>query len=186
MQNDKQALRKDLLKKRRKLSKRELEKRSFQVMHMVKSLIRKNDRVLMFYVPINNEVDLLPLAADLCETDRTIVFPKMVNDSVVPYVVRDFYNDFKPGAYNIPEPDTRPYKGPIDIVFVPGVVFGRNGYRVGYGKGYYDRFLSGTEAGKCVGVCFDFQLLKAAPFTERDHRMDFIQTEEETLNFPKE
>lgn len=180
---DKRELRKNLLRKRRALSRNELEERSFHVMHEAKKLIQKKARVLMFYVPINNEVDLLPLAANLCDTDRTIVFPRMVKDRIVPYVVRDFYSDFKPGAFNIPEPETKPFKGHIDIVFVPGIVFGRNGYRVGYGRGYYDSFLAEADAGLSVGVCFDFQVVNRVPFTERDYPMDVIQTEEERLIF---
>lgn len=185
MQGEKQALRKKILAERKRLSKRELEDRSFKVMHEAKGLIRSGDKVLMFYVPINNEVDLLPLAADLMETDRTILFPRMVNDRIVPYVVRDFYSDFKPGAFNIPEPDTKPYKGSIDIVFIPGVVYGKNGYRIGYGKGYYDAFLSGARVRYCAGTCFDFQLVDTVPFTAMDHPMDAVATEEETVVFRK-
>lgn len=185
MQGEKQALRKKFLIERKRLSKKELEDRSFKVMHEAKGLIRNGDKVLMFYVPINNEVDLLPLAADLMETDRTILFPRMVKDRIVPYVVRDFYSDFKPGAFNIPEPDTKPYKGSIDIIYIPGVVFGKNGYRIGYGRGYYDAFLSSAKVRYCAGVGFDFQIANQVPFTERDHPMDAVVTEEEIIVFQK-
>lgn len=185
MQGEKQALRSKFLSGRKQLSKRELEDRSFKVQHEAKGLIRSGDKVLMFYVPINNEVDLLPLAADLMETDRTILFPRMVKNRVVPYIVRDFYSDFKPGAFNIPEPDTKPFKGSIDIVFVPGVVFGKNGYRIGYGRGFYDVFLASAHIGYCAGVCFDFQIVDDVPFTDRDHPMDAVAAEEETIIFRK-
>ena len=183
MQGEKQALRRKFLSERKRLSKRELEDRSFRVMQEAKGLIRNGDRVLMFYVPINNEVDLLPLAADLMETDRTILFPRMVNDRIVPYVVRDFFSDFKPGAFNIPEPDTKPYKGAIDVLYAPGIVFGKDGFRIGYGKGYYDAFLAAAKVRYCAGVCFDFQVAGQVPHTERDHPMDAVVTEEETLVF---
>lgn len=176
--DDKQTLRRDFLLERKHLDRTDAERRSFQVRHHVQGLIRNGDRVLMFYVPINNEVDLLPLAANLCETNRTVLFPRLSGGQIVPCQVKDFYREFRPGAFNIPEPSGVPYRGAIDKVFVPGVVFGRDGSRIGYGRGYYDAFLKTARASDKIGVAYDFQLVDSVPRTERDVVLDRIVSEE--------
>lgn len=68
----------------------------------------------------------------------------------------------------------------VDLIIVPGVAFDRKKNRVGYGKGYYDRFLSSTKAPK-VGICFDFQLLDNVPFDEHDTKMDYLISENDLI-----
>lgn len=63
----------------------------------------------------------------------------------------------------------------LDVVLTPGVAFDRHGRRLGYGGGYYDRFLSTTPALR-VGVAFDINLVEELPCDERDQRMDWIVT----------
>ena len=130
---------------------------------------------------------LLPFARDVYSKNKTILFPKLIKfEKILPYIINDLYSDFKKGAYNIPEPDTEEFNGKIDIAFVPGIAFGKNGYRIGYGKGYYDRFLSNEQVRTAIGVCFDFQLLPDVPFTENDFQLDWIVSENEVLKINKE
>lgn len=68
----------------------------------------------------------------------------------------------------------------VDLIIVPGVAFDRKMNRVGYGKGYYDRFLSSAKAPK-VGICFDFQLLDNVPFDEHDIKMDYLISENDLI-----
>jgi 5-formyltetrahydrofolate cyclo-ligase len=186
MKSDKQDLRTRFLKMRKALSKESVENRSYRIIQKLKKLVRPDVSVLMFYVPINNEVDLIPLAEEFYHSKKTILFPRMINnDTIVPYIIHDLYYDFKKGAFNIPEPDTEPYKGKIDIIFVPGVVFGRDGHRIGYGKAFFDRFLDHADSGMNIGVCYDFQLLKSVPHTDHDYPMDWIVSDHEIVQFPK-
>ena len=82
------------------------------------------------------------------------------------------FDSLKSGKYGILEPADRipPSKEP-DVIVVPGVSFGLCMHRLGYGKGYYDRFLSGSPAYR-IGVCFDFQVVEKLPSHEDDERMD--------------
>ena len=68
----------------------------------------------------------------------------------------------------------------IDIFIIPGVAFDHNYNRLGRGKGYYDRYLTGTNK-PMIGICFDFQLLEHIPTEKHDIKMDIIITESVTM-----
>lgn len=86
------------------------------------------------------------------------------------------------GAYGIYEPAAVKRADICDMnaVLVPGLAFDRGGGRMGFGKGYYDRLLNGSNAVK-IGLCYGFQLADALPLEEHDVRMDFIITEREII-----
>ena len=86
--------------------------------------------------------------------------------------------DLSPGAYGIPEPSGAPIieKNKIDLVIVPGLGFDKNGFRIGYGKGYYDRFLSDFR-GISAGLCFDICLADAIARDDRDIPVKMVITE---------
>ncbi len=94
------------------------------------------------------------------------------------------YADVKPGYIGIREPikDGRPAadKKIIDLVVVPAVAFDRRGYRVGYGGGYYDRFLAGTNV-PTVGLAFSCQIIPEAPVDAYDRSVQGIITEKECI-----
>ena len=83
--------------------------------------------------------------------------------------------DLKEGKFKIPEPES-PEEFPkekIDFVIVPGVAFDKNGYRLGFGKGYYDRFLEGITPFK-LGVCQREFFLEEIPHGKFDVKMDDV------------
>ena len=85
-----------------------------------------------------------------------------------------------PGAFQIPEPGCgTPVLPPeaFDLAIVPAVAFDREGYRLGRGGGYYDRYLEQTNCVK-AGLCFESFLLPSVPHEAHDVRMDRIFTEE--------
>ena len=71
------------------------------------------------------------------------------------------------------------------VIIVPGSAFSREGYRVGYGKGFYDRYLAAHPELNRIGVCYDVQLLWQCPHDEYDVKMDRIVTEFEELYFQR-
>ncbi|MDE7150626.1 MAG: 5-formyltetrahydrofolate cyclo-ligase [Bacteroidales bacterium] len=80
------------------------------------------------------------------------------------------------GALHVMEPDTDEYQeeyDKIDLVLVPGVAFDAAGYRLGRGKGFYDRFLPKVKAPK-IGICFPFQFVDKVPFDEGDVPVDAV------------
>jgi len=176
--SEKRDLRRRFLQLRKTISRGTVEHLSNRICANLRHHIPHEFRSIMFYVPINNEADLLSLAKELFIENRTILFPKLVDyEKIVPYIVRDLEFDFKMGAYNIPEPDTEPYNGKIDLILVPGVAFDRSGYRLGYGRGYFDEYLFSANYTEAWGVAYDFQITDAVPQTDKDFRMKRIITE---------
>ena len=148
-----------------------------QIEHM--AAFREAKTVLLFY-PINNEVDLRPLIAKYGD-QKTFLFPVTHRHSmeVRPYDGEDM---MRRGRYGVPEPQTETYNGPIDIIFVPGVVFDIHCHRIGRGGGYYDRFLRHQHHAKKIGVCYSFQLKKhKIPHRITDRKMDRVVTPQRTI-----
>ena len=182
MNNEKQEIRARFLEYRKALSHESVENRSFRIAQKCRALITPDIHSVLFYVPINHEVDLLQFARELVAKKITVLFPKVIHyEKIEANLVTDFEKDFQMGSYKIPEPETESFKGPIDIAFVPGIAFGKNGYRIGYGKSYYDRFLFSGAVKLAVGVCFDFQLMPTVPHTETDYQLDCVFTENESV-----
>ncbi|RLF39548.1 MAG: 5-formyltetrahydrofolate cyclo-ligase, partial [Thermoplasmata archaeon] len=90
-------------------------------------------------------------------------------------------DDLERGAFGILEPQNKKiYTGDIDIIIVPGIAFDFRGYRIGYGKGFYDRFLRGADALK-IGIAYDFQIVKQIPEDDGDVPVDIIVSEKRVL-----
>jgi len=103
-----------------------------------------------------------------------------------PSIIKNF-DELEPGYYNIltPKQEFIRYIDPseIDLVIVPGAVFDREGYRVGYGGGYYDKFLSSKirkDISK-IAIAFDLQIVDKVPREEHDISVDYIITEKEII-----
>lgn len=178
----KSQLRHQFLQQRKSLSKEDVENASHQVIKNIEQFIDKHVKSILFYIPINNEVDLLPLAKKFFQDGGTVLFPRLINNRVLPYIIRDLEYDFVPGAYNIPEPNTELFSEPIDLVLVPGIVFSRDCYRIGYGKGYFDRFLFHTDFKLSIGAAFDFQVVDFIPHNHLDYQLDKIVTQSEIIS----
>lgn len=93
----------------------------------------------------------------------------------------DSLKELKEGTYKIKEPLNQSIeryfdKKAIDLMIVPGVVFDEEGYRIGFGKGYYDRYLNGFNNNK-ISLLAEFQIIKQIPTNEYDISVDCLITE---------
>ena len=90
--------------------------------------------------------------------------------------------ELEPGHFGILEPTSSDYyKGEIDLVITPSIVFDKNGYRLGYGKGYYDRYFTENKYKISVGLSYHKLLQENVPKEEHDKQVDIIITEEKTF-----
>ena len=91
-------------------------------------------------------------------------------------------DDMKKGAYGILEPKTgrKADENKIDVILVAGLAYDRNGGRMGFGKGYYDRLLERRKEVK-IGLCYDFRILEKITTESPDVPMNFVITEKEIL-----
>lgn len=138
---------------------------------------------IMGFASFGNEVDLVSWLEGLSAEGRTVLFPRVESDGTMVAVELTSWANTRRGSFGIREPlgDPFPLAG-IDAVIVPGLVFDGKGYRLGYGKGYYDRFLKslGSRTFKC-GVGYDFQVIDTVLPHEADVAMDWIVTERSEL-----
>ncbi|MBN1811842.1 MAG: 5-formyltetrahydrofolate cyclo-ligase [Anaerolineae bacterium] len=136
---------------------------------------------ILTYLAFHNEPDLSLLFALL--PDVNWIAPRIDKDRrlmIHPYdpaqLVRHRFGMLEPAA-NLPVVDP----ATVDVVLVPGVAFDRRGGRLGFGGGYYDRFLSTTPALR-VGIAFDQCLVGELPCGEHDQRMDWVATPSEIIH----
>ncbi len=143
---------------------------------------------LFVYVDFRSEVETMDLIRDLIAAGKTISVPVTLLQKSRLQAVRLTNPDTQlmPGCYGIPEPTpdqiTKATVDPatIDTVLIPGSVFDTGGGRLGYGGGYYDRFLteSAPRAAR-VGVTFELQLVDQVPMEPHDQYMDVLVTEQQ-------
>lgn len=178
---EQRALRAIVEQKRRIMTKEQVEEQSALIMAQLEqmSAFREAKTVLLYY-PIHNEVDLRPLLTKY-KGQKIFLLPVTHRHSmeVRPYDGEDM---MRRGRLGVPEPQTSTYRGHIDLIIVPGVVFDQHRHRIGRGGGYYDRFLRKQLTAKKVGVCYSFQLKKhTIPHSWRDQKLDRIITPQQTI-----
>ncbi len=184
--SEKEELRNHFLKERKKLSDTEVETKSTEIIHRLLQLHAFQEAdIVHSYVPIkkNHEVDTAQLIHHCFDTDKKIVVPKMLEQGKLQHLEIESFDDLKKNSWGIPEPD----KGKeisverLDLIVVPMVAGDRFKNRLGYGQGYYDRFLEKSDAIK-IGLLFDCQLFeKKLPVEKFDVPLDILITESQRI-----
>ncbi len=150
--------------------------RSRQLCHLILSSPAYHDAATIYgYLPFNQEVNLLPLLQQALADGKQIALPKC-RGSEMHFI---FMTDFSRVQYTrsgVPEPlDDSPLAwDQTALVLVPGLAFDRRGYRVGYGGGYYDRFLAREPDHPTIALCYDFQLVNQIPSDPLDFPVQHI------------
>ena len=140
-------------------------------------------RVVMLYLSTSDEVDTAPLALKCWQGGKTVVVPKVSWDQrrMLPVEINSLQKGIATSAkYNIREPIAgQPIPlDMIDLVVVPGLGFSKNGYRIGRGMGFYDRFLAQDEfTGISAGLAFAEQLVDAVPVLDHDMPLSMLVTD---------
>ena len=130
----------------------------------------KKSKIVMSYMSFNNEIDTTDLNRIILESGRTLLLPRVEKDGSLSAV--EYTGKFLVSKFGIEEPVGAPYEGEIDLVIVPGLGFDHLGNRVGYGKGYYDRFF--TKHTKCIKIApaFESQLFETIKSESNDIQID--------------
>ncbi len=158
---------------------REVAQRSQSVMDKLFELEEFKSATKIFtYVSYNQEVQTLGLIEYCLGLGKEVYVPK-VYDSIIKFHNIDSLGLLNSGKYGILEPCNEfrdEWNGESGVMIMPGLAFGRDFSRVGYGGGYYDRYLS-VNPMTAVAVCFDFQLFESVEIEEYDYRPDIIVSE---------
>ncbi len=149
-------------------------------------LERLPGRIIAGYMPVRHEIDVRPLMDRIAKSGRTIVLP-VVQQRDAPLVFREWTpgTPLKDGAFGVPVPlPDSPERLP-EILLVPLAAFDREGYRLGYGGGYYDRTLAALRASEgsvtAIGVAYSGQEMDRLPREETDQPLDWIVTDRQTI-----
>jgi 5-formyltetrahydrofolate cyclo-ligase len=148
---------------------------------------------VMFYASFRSEVQTMAGIARCIEQGKRVGLPlTLVKEKVLrPYLIKDPNRDLRPGYCSIPEPDpglaVRLNPQEIDVVIVPGSVFDQSGGRLGYGGGFYDRFLA-KQAPVAFRIALAFELQVIAdrlPLAPHDQPVDCLVTEKKIFRFER-
>lgn len=145
-------------------------------------------KILALYSPVNNEVAIDHLLNVALSQGKQVCFPR-VSGETLQFVAVESSEELQPGTFGVAEPVGGNVLAAelIDLLVVPGVAFARDGFRLGYGKGFYDRELSRVRrATVSIGFCYDFQLCDALPTEDHDQPLDYIVTETQLIPCRKE
>ena len=178
---DKITLRGVLLQKRAEFSREERKELDRDIAAgIIDTPLFKNASMLLIYAPLENEINLLPLAHVARKRGLPIAFPRCDKETnTMKFYILSEGQKLTPGAYGIPEP---PLDAPVCVpderalCIVPALSYDLSGNRIGYGKGYYDRYLS-TFPGVTLGATYATMLLKNVPTEAHDLPVDWLFTE---------
>lgn len=148
----------------------------------------KNANNIMLYLDFNNEVQTDELVKKLIYLRKIVSSPVtiMENRQLIPYQVLDLDKSINIGTYGIREPQkeicSKVNIKDIDVIIVPAVAYDVSCYRLGYGGGFYDRFLNNLRPDTIsIGIAFDLQVFENIPKEPHDARLDYIITESKIL-----
>ncbi len=142
---------------------------------VIKQQVYKDCKDLVLYMPVNNEVSLDILMDDALTQGKNVWLPRVINKNMEFYrYTRD--TALIKGAYGIPEPNTEEILTPDNqtLIIMPGAAFSEDMGRIGYGGGYYDRYLSKHPYCSTIAVCYNFQIMPMIPMEDHDIRPDMI------------
>ena len=178
----KSILRKKIIKKRRLkvINTGVISKNRFY--NLLKNFNLKK-KIIGGYFPVNNEVDDLDLLNELENKNINISLPVIGPNNTMDFYKWSFNDILKINKYGIPEPEKEKLVYP-DILIVPMVAFDKRLYRLGYGGGYYDRYLEKILIKKktlLIGLAHSCQKISRVPNNKYDRKLDLIITEKHIL-----
>ncbi|HEY4716966.1 MAG TPA: 5-formyltetrahydrofolate cyclo-ligase [bacterium] len=184
---EKETLRKRLLKKRAELDAKDALNKSNIITSRVIALREfMHAGSIAFYTSVKNEVDTSAIFKYAKALDKEIAFPKVHGEGIKFHIIKDL-SELDKGRFGIPEPDSVNAEirvKDVNLFLIPGVAFDKSGFRLGYGKGYYDRIVCDVK-GFMLGLAFDFQIVETIHPSENDIKVDKIVTEKRIIDCRK-
>ncbi len=184
----KELLRQKLLAKRDALSAQERLKKSGEIVsRLLKQPIIIEAKNIFTYVSFRSEVETHEMINIFLDQGKAVSVPftDTKKKMIIPSIIKSVKNDLVPGTFGIFEPVAEKLcpmlVDDIDIVIMPGAVFSYKGFRIGYGGGFYDRFLQKRSI-PTYALAFDFQIIDEVPFSPQyDVKVDYIATEKRII-----
>ena len=185
----KEKLRNEILLKRNRLSPDEVERLSTIIVNRFMSLdFYQKSKSVMLYLDFRNEVKTGFLIKQMLHENKKVLIP-VTNPSDYSLTVselKDPKKDLFQGKFGLMEPNEKTLRPvdpkTIDVVIVPGLVFDKSGYRIGFGAGYYDRFLPNLAPHvPLISLAYELQVVDAVPKESHDVPVHMILTEQRII-----
>ncbi len=140
----------------------------------------RNAKKVGAYYSIGSEVKTHDILQEILNSGKQLALPKVVKNDLVFKIITNF-SDLEQGNFSVMEPkDKCETIKNLDIIIVPAIALTREGFRLGYGFGYYDRFLHGKKI-KTIALSYAKQIIKSFPHDSHDIKMDFIVNEDRVI-----
>ncbi|HRR91985.1 MAG TPA: 5-formyltetrahydrofolate cyclo-ligase [bacterium] len=139
--------------------------------------------VIMSYVSLPREVATFKILRKVLEDNKILLVPKVSGEDIISVRIKSL-DELSPGTFNVLEPASNiPYDtSKIEVIIVPGIAFNTKLYRIGHGKGHFDRFLKSLPDNVLkIGLAYEFQIIEEEFTDEWDEKMDIIVTEKRRL-----
>ena len=173
---DKAQLRKEIREMKRAMTEEEICRRSRILCEkFTQSQAYKNAETIYGYLPYNQEVRTWDALSKAMADGKRVAVPKVYGDEMRFIYITDF-SQIENGYCGIPEPivDAPVAEDQTALVLMPGLAFDREGHRIGYGGGFYDRFLFDEPDHPTLALCYNFQVKDSLPTEEFDIPVDTV------------
>ena len=173
---DKKELRRSIRERKRAMTEEEIVMRSEKLgVLFAQSEAYKNAKTIYGYLPYNQEVRTVPMLEQALKDGKKVAVPKVYGDEMK-FLYLDDLSKVSKGYAGIPEPiaDEPVADDETALVLMPGLAFDPAGHRIGYGGGFYDKFLAAEPNHPTLALCYEFQMLPQLDTEEHDIPVDTV------------
>ena len=173
---DKKTLRKKIREQKRAMTPEQIETASGKLVKMfLETELYRDAKTIYGYLPYNQEVRTVPILEQALADGKRVAVPKVYGEEMKFLYLTDL-TQVETGYAGIPEPiaDGPIGDDPTALVLMPGMAFTKAGQRIGYGGGFYDKFLAAEPDHPTIALCYDFQMVDQLPTEEFDIPVDLV------------
>lgn len=173
---DKQSLRRHIREQKRAMTEEQIVARSEKLgLLFTASEAYRQAKTIYGYLPYNQEVRTVPMLEQALKDEKKIAVPKVYGEEMK-FIYMDDLSKVEKGYAGIPEPiaDLPIADDKTALVLMPGLAFDKEGHRIGYGGGFYDRFLAAEPDHPTLALCYEFQMQEHLETEEFDIPVDYV------------
>lgn len=184
LHEQKKQLRNEIKQLRSLLSESDRQNMSQQIATFLEEIPEFNQAKTVFcYISYLDEVETHSLISAFLQQKYDLAVPKIINKTEMQAISLSDFSELGPDRRGILTPKSnRAATHSFDIAITPGLAFTEKGERLGYGRGYYDRWFSQNTVKTKIGLAFEVQIVDALPLEETDLPLDMIVTEKRIIN----
>lgn len=173
---DKQSLRRHIREQKRAMTEEQIVARSEKLGQLfTASEAYRQAKTIYGYLPYNQEVRTVPMLEQALKDGKKVAVPKVYGEEMK-FIYMDDLSKVEKGYAGIPEPiaDLPIADDKTALILMPGLAFDKKGHRIGYGGGFYDRFLAAEPDHPTLALCYEFQMQEHLETEEFDIPVDYV------------